>query len=66
VRVHAVLTGPTDTEMTRGLDPDQPRKSGGHTLGSAIDLELDAGDVLADPGEDLAPDPVVLLVGVTW
>jgi len=35
-------------------------------LGSAIDLELDAGDVLADPGEDLAPDPVVLLVGVTW
>src|SRR6266849_1327355 len=31
---------------------------------SAVELELDPGDVLADHGEDLAPQPVVLLVGV--
>src|SRR5258708_4795615 len=48
VRVHAVLTGPTDTDMTRGFDI---RRARGGPVGGAILGGGERGE------EDFSPDP---------
>jgi NAD(P)-dependent dehydrogenase (short-subunit alcohol dehydrogenase family) len=48
VRVHAVLTGPTDTEMTRGFDI--PKASAGSVAGAIFDgVEKEEDDIFPDP-----------------
>jgi short-subunit dehydrogenase len=57
VRVHAVLTGPTDTDMTRGLDIP---KASPESVARAI---LDAVD---DGEEDIFPDPMSHSLAEIW
>jgi NAD(P)-dependent dehydrogenase (short-subunit alcohol dehydrogenase family) len=57
VRVHAVLTGPTDTDMVRGLDiPKAPAGS----VARAIFDAVDRGE------EDIFPDPVAQALADGW
>ena len=51
VRVHAVLTGPVDTDMARGLDIP---KASPHSVAQAIFDGVEKGE------EDIFPDPVSL------
>ena len=57
VRVHAVLTGPTDTEMTRGLDIP---KASPPSVARAIFDAVDAGE------EDIFPDPLSASMAGSW
>jgi len=57
VRVHAVLTGPTDTEMTRGLDIP---KASPQSVAQAIFDAVDAGE------EDIFPDPLSASMAGSW
>lgn len=57
VRVHAVLTGPTDTDMTRGFDIP---KATPEAVARAIFDGVDAGV------EDIFPDPMSQTVADTW
>jgi NAD(P)-dependent dehydrogenase (short-subunit alcohol dehydrogenase family) len=57
VTVHAVLTGPTDTEMTRGFEiPKATRES----VARAIFDGLENGD------EDIFPDPMSAAMAESW
>jgi len=57
VRVHAVLTGPTDTDMVRGLNiPKAPAES----VARAIFDAVDRGE------EDIFPDPVAQALAEGW
>ncbi len=57
VTVHAVLTGPTDTEMTRGFDiPKATRES----VAGAIFDGVENGD------EDIFPDPMSGSIAEAW
>ena len=57
VRVHAVLTGPTDTDMTRGIDIP---KASPESVARAIFDAVDAGE------EDIFPDPASASVADSW
>jgi NAD(P)-dependent dehydrogenase (short-subunit alcohol dehydrogenase family) len=57
VRVHAVLTGPTDTDMTRGFDiPKAPAES----VARAIFDGVENGE------EDIFPDPASQSLAESW
>jgi NAD(P)-dependent dehydrogenase (short-subunit alcohol dehydrogenase family) len=57
VSVHAALTGPTDTEMTRGLDIP---KASPVAVAQAIFDGVEAGD------EDIFPDPMSASMADSW
>jgi NAD(P)-dependent dehydrogenase (short-subunit alcohol dehydrogenase family) len=57
VRVHAVLTGPTDTDMTRGFDIP---KTSPEAVARAIFDGVDNGD------EDIFPDPASRTLADSW
>jgi NAD(P)-dependent dehydrogenase (short-subunit alcohol dehydrogenase family) len=57
VRVHAVLTGPTDTDMTRGFDIP---KAAPESVARAI------FDGLQDGEEDIFPDPMSQTIAGSW
>ena len=57
VRVHAVLTGPTDTDMTRGFDI--PKSSPG-AVARAIFDGVERGE------EDIFPDPMSQSLAESW
>ena len=57
VRVHAVLTGPTDTDMTRGIDIP---KASPESVARAIFDAVDKGE------EDIFPDPASASVADSW
>jgi hypothetical protein len=57
VRVHAVLTGPTDTDMTRGFEIP---KASPESVARAIFDGLDNGD------EDIFPDPASRTLADSW
>lgn len=57
VRVHAVLTGPTDTDMVRGLDIP---KASAESVARAIFDALDRGE------EDIFPDPLAQALADGW
>jgi short-subunit dehydrogenase len=57
VRVHAVLTGPTDTDMTRGFDIP---KASAESVAQAIFDGLEAGE------EDVFPDPMSQAMAEGW
>lgn len=57
VRVHAVLTGPTDTDMTRGFKIPKATPS---AVATAILTGVDAGE------EDIFPDPMSNAVADAW
>jgi NAD(P)-dependent dehydrogenase (short-subunit alcohol dehydrogenase family) len=57
VRVHAVLTGPTDTDMTRGFDSP---KSSPQAVAQAIFDGVDNGE------EDIFPDPLSRTLASSW
>jgi NAD(P)-dependent dehydrogenase (short-subunit alcohol dehydrogenase family) len=57
VRVHAVLTGPTDTDMTRGLDIP---KASPESVARAILDGVEDGD------EDIFPDPMSASMAEGW
>jgi NAD(P)-dependent dehydrogenase (short-subunit alcohol dehydrogenase family) len=57
VRVHAVLTGPTDTDMTRGFEIP---KASPESVARAIFDALDHGE------EDIFPDPMSASVADGW
>jgi len=57
VRVHAVLTGPTDTDMTRGFDIP---KSSPQSVARAIFDGVDNGE------EDIFPDPMSQTMADSW
>lgn len=57
VRVHAVLTGPTDTDMTRGFDVP---KAAPASVARAIFDAVDSGE------EDIFPDPASASVADSW
>ena len=57
VRVHAVLTGPTDTDMTRGFDIP---KASPQSVAKAIFDGVEAGE------EDIFPDPVSASLAEAW
>jgi len=57
VRVHAVLTGPTDTDMTRGFDIP---KASPESVARAIFDAVDNGE------EDIFPDPMSASVADSW
>jgi NAD(P)-dependent dehydrogenase (short-subunit alcohol dehydrogenase family) len=57
VRVHAVLTGPTDTDMTRSLDIP---KASPESVARAIFDAVDNGD------EDIFPDPMSQAMADSW
>src|SRR5947207_134160 len=57
VRVHAVLTGPVDTDMTRGLDIP---KSSPESVARAIVAGVEKGE------EDIFPDPVSASIADNW
>jgi NAD(P)-dependent dehydrogenase (short-subunit alcohol dehydrogenase family) len=57
VRVHAVLTGPTDTDMTRGFDIP---KASPASVARAIFDGLDNGE------EDIFPDPMSQTLADSW
>jgi NAD(P)-dependent dehydrogenase (short-subunit alcohol dehydrogenase family) len=57
VRVHAVLTGPTDTDMTRGFDIP---KASRETVARAI------FDGVENDEEDIFPDPAAASLAESW
>ncbi len=57
VRVHAVLTGPTDTDMTRGLDIP---KASSESVARAIFEGVEQGE------EDIFPDPLSASLSESW
>lgn len=57
VTVHAVLTGPTDTEMTRGFEIP---KASPESVARAIFDGVENGD------EEIFPDPVSALLAESW
>jgi NAD(P)-dependent dehydrogenase (short-subunit alcohol dehydrogenase family) len=57
VRVHAVLTGPTDTDMTRGFDIP---KASPQSVARAIFDGVDLGE------EDIFPDPASQSLADSW
>ena len=57
VRVHAVLAGPVDTDMTRGLDIP---KSSPDSVAKAIFDGLEKGE------EDIFPDPMSASIAESW
>ena len=57
VRVHAVLTGPTDTDMTRGLEIP---KASPDSVARAIFDAVDSGE------EDIFPDPMSAAIADGW
>jgi NAD(P)-dependent dehydrogenase (short-subunit alcohol dehydrogenase family) len=57
VRVHAVLTGPVDTDMTRGFDIP---KSSPESVARAILDAVEAGE------EDIFPDPMSASMADSW
>jgi NAD(P)-dependent dehydrogenase (short-subunit alcohol dehydrogenase family) len=57
VRVHAVLTGPVDTDLTRDLDTP---KATPQSVAAAV------FDALARDEEDIFPDPVSRSVAQRW
>jgi len=57
VRVHAVLTGPTDTDMVRGLNIPKARAE---SVARAIFDAVDRGE------EDIFPDPVAQALAEGW
>jgi NAD(P)-dependent dehydrogenase (short-subunit alcohol dehydrogenase family) len=57
VRVHAVLTGPTDTDMTRGFDIP---KSSPASVAQAI------FDGVENEEEDIFPDPTSEILAESW
>jgi NAD(P)-dependent dehydrogenase (short-subunit alcohol dehydrogenase family) len=57
VRVHAALTGPTDTEMTRGLDIP---KASPESVARAIFDGVENGE------EDIFPDPMSASMADSW
>lgn len=57
VRVHAVLTGPVDTDMTRGLDiPKSSADSVAHAIFDGVEQGV----------EEIFPDPMSQSVSPTW
>ena len=57
VRVHAVLTGPVDTDMTRELDiPKSPSESVARAIFDGVDHEE----------EDIFPDPFSAVMAESW
>ena len=57
VRVHAVLTGPTDTEMTRGYDiPKSPPESVARAIFDGVENDE----------EDIFPDPMSAAMADGW
>jgi NAD(P)-dependent dehydrogenase (short-subunit alcohol dehydrogenase family) len=57
VSVHAVLTGPTDTDMSRGLDAP---KASARDVARAIFDGVEAGE------DDIFPDPMTLPMAQGW
>jgi short-subunit dehydrogenase len=57
VSVHAVLTGPTDTDMNRGLDIP---KASPESVARAIVDGVESGE------EDIFPDPMSETVAESW
>ena len=57
VRVHAVLTGPTDTDMTRGFDIP---KASAESVAQAIFDGVENGE------EDIFPDPMSQSIAESW
>ena len=57
VRVHAVLTGPTDTDMTKGFEIP---KASPEYVARAIFNAVDNGE------EDIFPDPASASVADSW
>jgi NAD(P)-dependent dehydrogenase (short-subunit alcohol dehydrogenase family) len=57
IRVHAVLTGPTDTDMTRGFEIP---KATAESVARAIFDGVDNGD------EDIFPDPLSEILAESW
>jgi NAD(P)-dependent dehydrogenase (short-subunit alcohol dehydrogenase family) len=57
VRVHAVLTGPTDTDMTRGFEIP---KASPESVARAIFDGVEHGE------EDIFPDPMTQLIAEAW
>ena len=57
VRVHAVLTGPTDTDMTRGFDIP---KASPESVARAIFDGVENGE------EDIFPDPMSASIADSW
>jgi NAD(P)-dependent dehydrogenase (short-subunit alcohol dehydrogenase family) len=57
VRVHAVLTGPTDTDMNRGLDMP---KASAESVARAIFDGVGMGE------EDIFPDPMSQAMAGSW
>jgi hypothetical protein len=57
VSVHAVLTGPTDTDMTRGFEIP---KASAESVARAILDGVQSGD------EDIFPDPMSQTVAESW
>jgi len=57
VRVHAILTGPTDTDMTRGFDIP---KASPESVARAI------FDGVANEEEDIFPDPMSASIAESW
>ena len=57
VRVHAVLTGPTDTDMTQGFDIP---KASPQSVAKAIFDGVEAGE------EDIFPDPMSASIAEGW
>jgi NAD(P)-dependent dehydrogenase (short-subunit alcohol dehydrogenase family) len=57
VRVHAVLTGPTDTDMNRGLDIP---KASAESVARAIFDGVEKGE------EDIFPDPMSASMAESW
>ena len=57
VRVHAVLTGPTDTDMTRGFDIP---KASPQSVAEAIFDGVEAGE------DDIFPDPMSASIAEAW
>ena len=57
VKVHAVLTGPTDTDMTRGLDlPKASPESVARAILDGVEKEE----------EDIFPDPLSASMAASW
>ena len=57
IRVHAVLTGPTDTDMTRGFDIP---KASPESVARAI------FDGVENEEEDIFPDPLSASLAESW
>jgi NAD(P)-dependent dehydrogenase (short-subunit alcohol dehydrogenase family) len=57
VRVHAVLTGPTDTEMTRGFEIP---KASPQSVAQAIFEGVETGE------DDIFPDPMSAALAESW